>query len=146
MTTINDKLGLKRAGKRTMMHLPKNRIDAAKINQDEFRVALVDKLKWMIVGSGPEPRALDDQRAMLNWLEGAIAALDRDPDGLDATILRALWDGVFDMTVRDGEVRFRLTAQGHELANNALLNDAEMRHYYQSLAKGAAVDEPKDPQ
>ena len=31
MSTINDKLGLRRAGKRTMMKLPTNKIEAAKI-------------------------------------------------------------------------------------------------------------------
>jgi hypothetical protein len=31
MTTINDKLGLKRAGKRAMMNLPKTRSEAVKI-------------------------------------------------------------------------------------------------------------------
>jgi len=36
MTTINEKLGLRRAGKRTMMQsLPKNRVDAAKITSAE---------------------------------------------------------------------------------------------------------------
>ncbi len=31
MTTINDKLGIKRAGKRAMMKLPKDRTEAARI-------------------------------------------------------------------------------------------------------------------
>ncbi len=35
MTTINDKLGFRRAGKRSMMKLPKNRIEAAKITSAE---------------------------------------------------------------------------------------------------------------
>jgi hypothetical protein len=35
MTTINDKLGLRRAGTRSMMKLPKNRIEAAKITSAE---------------------------------------------------------------------------------------------------------------
>jgi hypothetical protein len=116
------------------------------VTKDDLRVALIDKLKWMVVGTGPDPRPLADQRVIVEWIDQAIDALAREPDGLDASILRAVWDGAFDVAVRDGEVRFRLTAQGHALAKNALMNDAEMRHYYQSLAKGAAVDEPKRTQ
>jgi hypothetical protein len=115
-------------------------------DKDVLWPAIIDKLKWMLADSGPEVRPVADQRLMLEYLEHAIDALATEPEGLDATILRSLWDGNFEMTVRGGAVRFRLTTKGHELAESALLNDAEMRHYYQSLAGGAAVDEPKDPQ
>lgn len=116
------------------------------MDKEALRRAVLGRLKWMVVGSGLEPRPHDEQLVAIQWIERAIDSLESSDEDLDAALLAGLMDGTFELNVEAGEVRFRLTSSGHEKAKDALMNDAEMRRFYQSLAGGAAVDEPKRKQ
>lgn len=96
--------------------------------------------------SGPAIRPFDEQRVLLDWIERAVDEILTDADGFDVGLLRSVFNGDITVSVRDAQPVFQLTEQGHERARNALMNDAEMRHFYQSLDGGAAVDEPKGKQ
>jgi hypothetical protein len=115
--------------------------------KDDLLIAIADKLKWIIVGSGPSPRPEADRRVLLAWIERGVDALVRGDDkDMDGRLLIGVFNGDFTVDVVDGEARYKLTEAGHQLANDALLHDPDMRRFYQSLAGGAAVDGPEKPQ
>ncbi len=87
----------------------------------------------------------EEKSLVLDWVEKALASPD-DEDHIDRGLLEGCINGDVEISVRAGEVMFGLTAQGHDRVGQLLLSSLEARHSLKSIAGGAAVDEPKDPQ
>lgn len=82
-------------------------------SRDEIRIAMQSALKWVVVGSGPQPRDEADMRAIIEWIDQAVDAMLIDPDCRDAAMLGALREGLFTITSIDGRGPvFQLTDYG----------------------------------
>lgn len=82
-------------------------------SRDELRIDAQQRLKWVVVGHGPEPRSEADMRAIVDWIDRAVDAWLLNPDGFEGSMLHALFEGVFTIAAMHGDSpQFQLTDYG----------------------------------